>query len=673
MAAVPSAPALDVQATGPRLCSKVMRFVLRVASAFFVASGVARAAPSVWVVDDGEKIRQDDTSSPFERGDQNPVWRPGEPVRLFAMRNESVAVQVVVEADTSPLDSVSVDLVELDGPGGAQMLDDPCGSPAAPGAIERFVEHFVLVRRASGGRTAGESLGWVEGSGPTPGRWTGHVPDALVPVCVAARWVPYPLRIEPRQNGIVWIDLNVPRHAPPGLYAGAILVQNDGRRLAALPVELTVVDAALPDRTVDAALYYDPAELERRVGGAAERQAWALLHAHRIAPLHDAISEADVWRQRGALDGTLYTLDHGYAGPAPAQGDPVLSLGAYGAFGDPSDATQLEVTRIARAIAAAKLFEKTEVFLYADDERCSSTRGVRWSEWLRSARDEDLRRVRVAWTCSRDPASQPVDIAIVDSAHYLPTDGARNDASDAKRSRAWVYNGVLPYSGTFLLDADAVSPRVNGWLSAMFHVPRWFYWEATYWYGKRGQAPLDPFAEPESFHNEDGDWANGDGVLLYPGRQIDHFADHSLGFDGVIASIRLKNWRRGIEDAGYLELARAADRERADAIARALIPAAFGAAVPGAAPSWGARGAPFFAARRALLDVVLGRTAAAHDAIPRPRDRGAPSRVPSSRTALALAATLALLAAGITRRRNVDRGARRTRDGSRDAANDRRP
>ena len=48
-------------------------------------------------------------------------------------------------------------------------------------------------------------------------------------------------------------------------------------------------------------------------------------------------------------------------------------------------------------------------------------------------------------------------------------------------------------------------------------------------------------------------------MLVYPGRQIDGFAAHSVGMDGVIASIRLKNLRRGIQDAGYLQLARARD------------------------------------------------------------------------------------------------------------------
>ena len=103
----------------------------------------AAAAPSVWVIDDGEKVRADANDTPFERGQDNPVWKPGDTVRLFAMRNESVALQVVVEADgirTDGLSEVTVDLDALDGtgdavgarlvnPSGKGLRERPIGSP----------------------------------------------------------------------------------------------------------------------------------------------------------------------------------------------------------------------------------------------------------------------------------------------------------------------------------------------------------------------------------------------------------------------------------------------------------------------------------------------------------------------------------------------------------------
>jgi hypothetical protein len=355
-----------------------------------------------------------------------------------------------------------------------------------------------------------------------------------------------------------------------------------------------------------------------------------MLHAHRVAPMHDATSPEDVARQRDAL--------------TRAAGDAVLTIGAYGGLGAPDASKLARVEAIADAAASAGVLGSADVFVYADDERCASPWGRQWRDLLRSSRDPEVRRIRVAWTCSSDPAEQPVDIPIL-LARY---DTARANVARSRGKEVWLYNGVLPRTGTFLLDADAVSPRVNGWLAAIYGIRRWFYWESTYWYGRRGDAPIDPFFEPETLHNEDGDWANGDGVLVYPGRQEDVFREHSLGFDGVVPSVRLENWRRGLQDGGYLALARARDRGAADAVARALIPAAFDEARPGRRPSWAPRGAAFLDARRALLAIATGKTSGPAPALP-PPVRRSPSVVGWATLVLALGLVGAYLARPLRR------------------------
>jgi hypothetical protein len=618
--------------------------VARAAASAFVSWGVvasggceARAwsAPSVWVIDDGEKIRRDATSTPFERGDANPVWRPGEPVRLFALRDEVLALQVVVEADATPLSGVTVDVA----------LSSASGAPIA--GVARFVEHFVRIRRASGGAAPRESLGWEPGAGPTETAWVGAVPDALIPVDLAPAWAPYPLRVEARTNGIVWVDVGIRGDQLPGSYRGAIVVAAQGAALASIPVELTIGEGALPWARARASVFYDPDEVERRVGPQAEVSLWQLLHAHRVSPMHDARSREDVARLRDALSGALYRPERGYAGPGAGEGDGVLAIGAYGGLGTPDASKLARVEAIVDAEAAAGVLEQTDTFVYADDERCASPRGAAWRELLRGSSDPRVRRVRVGWTCSDDPSRQPVDVAIL-LAHY---DRTRAERARSLGKDVWVYNGVLPRTGTFLLDDDAISPRVNGWLGAAFGVRRWFYWESTYWYGAHGRTPIDPFFEAETLHNRDGDWADGDGVLVYPGTQRDAFGEHSIGYAGVLPSIRLKNWRRGLQDAAYLELARARDRTRADAVARALIPAAFDDAPPGRPASWSSRGMAFFQARLALLAIATGELGPS-PAAETPRHA---SRVAGD----CLAATAVLLALGtVVLRRGVSAFAR---------------
>lgn len=582
------------------------------------SSRSALAAPSVWAIDDGEKIRRDAVDLPLESGTDNPVWQPGEAIELFALRDEVVAFQVVVEADAKALAGVTVDLDELVGPGGATIAnatgaDDPTRFLGR--RIERFVEHYFDVARPSGNTDRpAESLGWASGSGPEPGAFTGAVPDALVPVEVAPSWSPYPMRIAARSNGVVWIDVTVPRTQPAGMYRGDVVVRAGGAEIGRLPVRLEVVGARMPDRPAKTMLFYGRSELDDRIGAgdAAEKHLWQLLHRHRLVPMHGAKSRAEAQAHLSALDGSIYTAAQGYEGPGEGVGDDVLSLGTYGGFGAPDASDLAAVESIADLLAEKQLLAGTDVFVYAIDESCSSPRGAQWKSLLAGSKDPNAASVRVGWTCSQPPADQPVDLPMVFASAFDP---AKVEAARAKGKTTWIYNGVRPSTGTFLTDSEAVSTRVNGWISGMFDVGRWFYWETTFWYDDNpgGHGAYDPFVTAETFHNDDGDYCMGDGVLLYPGRQVDRFTEHSIGMDGVIASIRLKNWRRGVEDAGWLALARAAAPDRADAIAAELLPRVLSDASRGSAPSWSASGRAFFEARKALRALVPVATPDAPD------------------------------------------------------------
>ena len=572
-----------------------------------LVSSRAAAEPAVWAIDDGEKMKEDETASPLATGAGNPVWAPGQPIRLFAMKNESVALQIVVTADDAALDGVTVDLEVLATDDGSKIQNapgatDPMSYVGRP--IERFVEHFLDVKRASGGKFSPESLGWAAGSGPSPGKWLGKFPDALIPVEIAPSWAPYPMTIAPRTIGVVWIDVTVPKTQAAGLYKGAVVVRAHARAIASLPVELDVVDVTLPDRPVRTMVYYDRLELDRRMGvsDAAEEQLWRLFHRHRLSPLHGAVSTDDVVHRLAALDGSLYTAAHGYEGPAEAMGDGVLSLGTYGIFRAP-DATKLAIVeQIADLVAAKSLFATTDTFVYAIDEVCESPYGAEWKRLIAGSSNANVKRVRVGATCSEDPTERSIDIPMIGGS----LDPTANAAARAMGREVWVYNARQPHTAAFVTDAPAISTRVDGWLSGMFDIARWFLWETTFWYddNRGGKGPYDPFVSAETFHNQDGDYSMGEGMLVYPGKQLDMFTEHSIGFGGVLASIRLKNWRRGIEDAGYYQLAHAANPAKAEAIARALLPRVLSAAVDGEPPSWSDAGKPYFDARKALLDLV---------------------------------------------------------------------
>ncbi|MBX3231199.1 MAG: DUF4091 domain-containing protein [Labilithrix sp.] len=566
----------------------------------FASASLARSlavAAALYAVDDGDKIKEDEAPGALARGEENPVWAPGKPIRLIALKNETVSFQVVVAAGDEALSGVTVDLEALRAGAGAIAnapgATDPARFVGRP--IERFVEHFLDVPRASGGAYAGESLGWAPGSGPPPGRWTGRIPDALIPVEIAPAWRPYPLAIAPRKNGIVWIDVTIGARQPAGVYRGDVVVRAQGEALGTLPIELDVADATLPDRPLRTMLGWDRSELDRRLGkengDAAEKHLLQLFHRHRVAPMLRATELPEVKRQLPALDGSLYTAAQGYEGPAPARGVGVLALGAFGELGDPGPEQVRFVAEAAALLAATQTLATTDAFVYAEDEDCASPRAAAWKKRLGEA---GVQGIRVGWTCNEDPAKQPVDIVMQEAR-----------LGRARGKAVWTYNGRLPWTGTVVTDAPATSLRADGWIAALWDVERWFLWETTAWFdeNKGGHGPFDPFVKAETFHNASGDWSMGDGVLVYPGTQVAPFS-HSLGFAGVVASIRLKNWRRGIEDAGYYHLAHAADPARAERIARELVPAAFETAKEGKPAAWPDASKPWFDARAKLRALI---------------------------------------------------------------------
>jgi Domain of unknown function (DUF4091) len=576
--------------------------------AALLAPRAAGAAPVVWAIDDGEKLKQDAVSLPFATGTDNPVWAPGQPIRLFALRDETIAFQIVVTTDDAALDGITVDLDALAGPGGAAIANaagatDPTRFVGR--RIERFVEHWVAVPRASGGIHPGEALGWNAGSGPPRKKWVGHVADALIPVEVAPSWAPYPMHVAPHRNGAVWVDLTLPKDQAPGLYKGVVRVQSAAGPLAELPVEVEVADLTLPDHPIQAFAYYEHEQIERRMGHnpAAEHQLWQLLHRHHIAPFHEGKEAHDVNSRLSALDGSAYTPERGYEGTAVGVGDGVMALGMYGSYGFPTTTALARVERVANWFAENPPLDATEVLVFAADEDCKSLAGSSWKHLLEGSTKPSVKRVRVVWTCSQSLADQAVDAVIVHAGSFkLPAVAAARE----KGKEVWIYNGERPHTGSCYIDAEAIDPRVNPWIGALRGIDRWLAWESTFWYdeNKGGHGSIDPFKTAENFHNKDGDYSNGDGLLLYPGKQVDLFRDHSVGMDGVIASIRLKNWRRGIEDAGYYALAHAVNAADTEAVAKELVPKSLEQAAANTRIAWSRGGKAFFDARKGLLSII---------------------------------------------------------------------
>lgn len=570
---------------------------------------------------------------------------------LVALRDEVVAFQVVARAGSAPLGHVEVRVTE------------------APGVrVERFLERFVPIRsRSRNEHEPHASLAFTPAARPADAAVLGAAADPLVPLArppggpgaphVGSEADGYPLHLAPGEVGAVWVDLHVAADAAPGPRALTVEVLAAGERLAAFPVSVDVRKPVVPWGAARFFAYYDfETELARRMGDAetAERSLLRALHAHHVEPLVSLRARLDVERVRGALDGSLYAREAGYDGPGAGLGATVAAIGAYGALGDPAPH---KIPRV-RAIADAVPSGVHDLFLYAVDEQCASPRGPAWRALLD---DAGLARVLVGHTCASDPRAQPVDVVMTPAETFRR---ATARAARAAGKRVWVYNGRAPWSGTFALDLPVTALRASAWLAAWYDVDRWFLWETTFWNNDNagGRGEIDPFAETETFHNADGDAVLGDGLLLYPGREIGTFRARSLGRPEVLPSVRLKNLRRGIQDAGIYALARAARPEEADPIVRAVLRRGLDE-VSGEEPTaFPAGPEPWDDARRALLalipdDAALDGRAAARALFDAAAARPAPPASPSSAVrarvaaALSLGALVVVLALGLRPRR----------------------
>ena len=114
-----------------------------------------------------------------------------------------------------------------------------------------------------------------------------------------------------------------------------------------------------------------------------------------------------------------------------------------------------------------------------------------------------------------------------------------------------------------MIEAPPSDARLIGWAAFRAGVPVTFWWHAVHWrhnsQKKIGERNQNVWANPVTFDTRDakgeGDFANGEGVLLYPGRDRLH-PEEDRGIDGPISTLRLANLRRGLQDHLYLTLAR---------------------------------------------------------------------------------------------------------------------
>ena len=651
-------------------------FVAAISSVSAADSPLTSHLSAVWANEGGDKVTQDElraTSDP--NAVLNSAW-DGSAITLFGARNEAVSFNLVLEAANADAPGVDVSLTALTGPGGATITTRPASGDDLFDYRGRNIELFYVryleikglsvdlsyeayyderhvperCRRPNDGQgNADPNTGWNDR--PCHNKF---YPEIAVPLELQS-----PFTITAGDNQSIWGDIYIPKSAPAGIYTGTVEIKENGSVTRQVPIRLKVRDFSLPDlpsaRTM---LYVGWEDINDRYLGekwpdsgtitytraiTLSNRHHQIIHRHKISTFDSYTPPAEmdeVWTDR--LSGALFTPARGYDGVGVGVGNNIYSIGTYGDWpwqsGDEAD-MRTNSDAWVNWFDAHPFATPTEYFLYLIDESTDYPRIEQWSQWVDDNPGPGQRLMTMATLDlpAAETETPSLDVA-VSGAPMGVTDvwqaaADRYTANPAKRF--YGYNGRRPMTGSWATEDDGVAPRTLAWGAYKKKMDRWLVWESTYYTNFQCYGYTDPKTFTDLFHQAQTfgcygrddpsigragwNYTNGDGVLLYPGVDTRYPAD-SYGVMGPFASLRLKHWRRGIQDVDYLTLAAAIDPERVAEIVDEIIPKVmweYGVDEPSDPTyvrtdiSWSTDPDDWEAARAELADIIEGGGATA--------------------------------------------------------------
>ncbi len=353
-----------------------------------------------------------------------------------------------------------------------------------------------------------------------------------------------------------------------------------------------------------------------------------LLHRHRLSVIGNELGyfnvgeyEYDViptwWTAR--LNGSLFTGT--YDGPGVNTGNGIYSIGTYAvwryrwstdqATGKPT-AADLQVVCDPWVTWFEANFPNVPYFVYLGDEVPAGVaapssdilyRGdlEEWAQEIK-ANPAPGNRMKTFTTISYDKALEATAGEGTPTVDYLAHPTLFLDENICRTTFATleldagrftcVYNGQRPLSGSFAIEDEGSALVELGWAQAKLGYDWHFYWTANSWFNVQSQKHSNPLSDSHTFGGHKGfdpiegetgkvydsggtlieqtKYSTGDALLVYPGTDY-YFPANSYDIDGPIASLRLKHWRRGIQDAEYIAMARAENLSAANAVVDGIV------------------------------------------------------------------------------------------------------
>lgn len=571
---------------------------------------------ALWANNGEDKVTRDELrATESQTSVLNSVW-DGDKISVFGARNEVVAFNLILETQ-SGANNVSVTFDSLSGPGTSVIASTPATGDDIFDLTGRNIELFYIRYLQIKGLSR---LTWEDyderhvperfqrpwtGNGEATGGWKNrpdhdkYYPDIAVPLELHGSF-----DIQADGNQGVWVDIYIPKTAAAGIYSGNIVIKEGNTTTHTVPVELTVRNFTLPDvpnaRTM---LYIEYEDINKRYAGVSwpvkssdvtlskkvRDRHFLLAHRHRVSLIGDIEDPDDDkpdsdWLAR--LDGSLFTAVNGYAGPGAGFPNDIYSIGTYGSWEWTGQSAMRNHTD-----NWVNWFETNapgiEYFLYLIDESTDYNQIQQWARWINDnpgpgRRMKSLATMPVTDAFTHTPAldipASWADIGVTATwntavSHYL----------NKPEKKFYMYNSNRPACGTFATEDDGVALRVVAWAQYKKNIHRWFYWSGTYYNNYQGgTGETNVFRSAFTFGGKSSgmdtefgetgwNYTNGDGVLFYPGTDKLYPGD-SYGVQFPFASLRLKHWRRGIQDVDYLVMAVAINPQRVSEIVDTLIP-----------------------------------------------------------------------------------------------------
>lgn len=427
--------------------------------------------------------------------------------RIAAARGEYESFQIVAHGAPNGLTNVNVEVSDL---------KDAAGHTIPKSAFTLYREKYMQVTSSS--------PNWKGTNQPMAPGWYA---DALIPFLNPATGKPpegaalkaVPFDVKAGNNQPIWVDLLVPRSAAAGNYTGTYTVTSaQGKYSGEIALKVWNFEVPVTPTLQSSFLFFT----------AGSRAAYEEMLRHKIFPTNvnpkDQPELAKEYGLGSINTGPFSGADIGKCGMSPAP-----SVSAF------------------KSLAASQ-HPGLKLYNYSADEigSCKNLYPT-IKQWAANMHQAGIKNLI---TMSPNPGlyddgtgsgKSAVDIwVLLPVMHTKSKD--RVDEVMKKGDEVWSYNTLVQdaYSPKWLIDFSPVDFRIQpGFISQTLKLRGMLYWRVDKW-----------SSDPWNNINNAGTFSSsnypGEGVLVYPGKQV--------GVPGVVASMRMKWLRDGIEDFDYVEI-----------------------------------------------------------------------------------------------------------------------